>query len=712
MIPSDFLSLCTALGLVTLLSIPENLRDYPPTRKEDRSEVMHGLTIRDPFRWLESGSSDEVKNWVAEQEKLTRAYLDNLPQRKALQERLELLWRYDDETPPMEVLASSRQFFWLKKHDAEKRIYCTRADSDGETLILIDPNQWKDEETVDSVTPSLDGSLLAFGKAQGGDERPVVQVMEVPSKKILPDRLHGLRQNVNAWLPDGSGFFYTAHPEKGEVPDGEEFYWHSVYFHKLGDTPDKDKRVFYHDSVKEYYHGAQITEDGTYLILYRWEFDKNEVFFRKLDSKEPPIPLAVGFDASYAVDEHDGTFFIRTDWDAPKGRVMAVSANSPFRKNWKEIIPESADTLESCQLIGGYLYATYMHDASTRIKIFKLDGSPVKELSLPGIGSAGVWGYMSKPPVWVAYESYNQPDTTYTYDLKKDHLTLVHRSPVKMDLSAYITEQVWVTSKDGTRLPMFVVRPKSMKKKARYPTLLTGYGGFNIPQTPSFSTIYGVWLEAGGILAVPCLRGGGEYGREWHESGMLDRKQNVFDDFIASAEWLINHHYTDSRHLTIMGGSNGGLLVGAAAVQRPDLFAAVLCQVPLLDMVRYHTFGLANIWAVEYGSCEDPKQCGYLYRYSPYHNVKKGVKYPPMLITGSENDARTNPLHARKMVAMLQSTDPEGGPFYLLQEKASGHGGGTTLSKLASQWSDNISFLMAGSGMKFPQETKTSPDKR
>ncbi len=700
--PKCGVSLVVVVGLLLARGAFSHGVPYPPTRRVAVVDTLHGVAIPDPYRWLEDGNDPLVKEWTRLQELFARGLLDTLPQRQWLRRRLEELWRHEDRTAPVKVVEGSRTFFWVKHPDQDRWVYMTQAHDQAPAVVVIDPNEWPPSHTLDLAVPSRDGRFLAFGVSHGGDENPIVRVMEVASGRILPDSLRGWRCGGISWLPDRSGFFYSAHPTRGEVPPGEEFYWHRVFFHRLGSPAAEDRVVFSHDEVKEYYHSASVTEDGGYVVYTRSRFGANEVYLGRVQDEGPPRPVATGFEAEYAVEVVDGRLFIVTDEGAPRGRVFVASVEEPSRPHWREFIPESEDNLRSLDAICGMLYLTYSHHATTRIVLYDRDGTRLRELPLPGLGSASVSGSWSKPPVWVSFSSYTSPRTIFTYDVERDELHVFFQPPVPVDVGRFATEQVWYRSKDGTMVSMFLIGPAQGRPFSPVPVLLTGYGGFNIPLTPSFSASYVAWIEAGGMVAIPNLRGGGEYGRQWHEAGTREHKQNVFDDFVAAAEWLIAQGITSPPLLAIEGGSNGGLLVGAVAMQRPDLFGAVLCEVPLLDMLRYHRFGLANIWAEEYGSADDPALFPRLKAYSPYHNVREGVRYPPMLFVAGENDARVDPAHARKMVALLQATDQEGGPFLLLVQRESGHGGGTTLSRRVQQRADAWGFLMNHLGMTPP----------
>jgi prolyl oligopeptidase len=674
---------------------------YPDTQRAPVADTLHGTVIVDEYRWLEEGSDPRVIAWTEAQNRLTRAQLDALPQRPRLVRRFEELRRYDDETVPEEVIDGQRILFWTKARDAEKWVLRTRARDGAPAEVLIDPNAWDPGDELAGASPSRDGARLAFGRARGGDENPVLRVMEIATRRVLPDSVQGRKQYVNDWLPDGSGFYYSANPAAGSVPPGEEHYWQAVYLHRLGTPASADRRVFWDEKVKEHFHGVDISEDGRHEVLYRSRFDANEVFFREVGSDAPPTPLATGFDAEYGALFLGDRILITTDAGAPRRMVYATDVAHPEREAWRVFIPEDPQaTLEYLAAVAGRLYAVYQEDAVTVIRTYDLDGKRGRDVTLPGPGSAGVSGRWSRPNCWVTFTSYTHPPTTYRYDGAADRLTVYRAFPLALDTQPFTTTRVRLASRDGTRVPMTIVHRRDAPRDGSNPTLLTGYGGFDVSLRPYFSTSYFLWLQAGGIVAIPNLRGGGEFGREWHEAGKREKRQNVFDDFLAAAEWLIREGYTRPERLAVEGGSNGGLLVGAALVQRPELFRAVVCEVPLLDMVRYHRFGLANIWSEEYGSAEDPEQFRYLLAYSPYHRVTDGTRYPAVLLTASENDARVDPLHARKMAARLQAAGRGGGPVLLLVRGASGHGGGTTLSTRIQQGADSWAFLMDALGMR------------
>lgn len=700
-----FLALGTAafFGPAGLSSAQSAPGQYPVTPRSAVVDTLHGVPVEDPYRWLEDSKDPKVARWDAVQDSLSRVYLGALPQRGPFLKRLQQLSRFDDESAPRPVLDGTAVFHSAKKKDQEKWVLYYRESPEAAAQPLLDPNLWPAEETVQGTYPSRDGKYLAFGTAKGGDEHPVVQVMDVATRRILADSLLGWDQGGVSWLPDNSGFFYTANPKKGEVPPGEEHYWTSAYFHRLGEPASRDRKVFFSDTEKEVFHYAGVTEDGRYVLYVRGRYYKNEVYFAKIESPGALQPLVTGFQARYAVDEIDGTFFVRTDEGAPLGKVYTVPVDHPVRANWKEWLPEDPkDNLSYIAPIGGRIYAVYEHDAHTRIRLLDREGRYLRDLPFPALGSGSVQGHWDKPDVWVHFSSFTYPEGIYRYHFDEDRLETYWRYPVEIDLGNYVTEQVWFVSTDSTRVPMFLVRRADLQRNGANPVLLTGYGGFTVSMNPYFSPWICSWLEAGGTYALPNLRGGGEYGEDWHKGGMLGRKQQVFDDFIAAAEYLIREGYTSPEHLGIWGGSNGGLLVGAVTVQRPELFRTVVCAVPLLDMLRYHKFGYSNVWSEEYGSAEDPDQFRYLLAYSPYHQVKPTDRYPSILLTAGENDSRVDPLHARKMTARLQEVNPNGRPILYALNRSSGHIGGTTQSVQLEQRADEIAFIMHELGLGAP----------
>ncbi len=675
-------------------------------RRGDDADVLHGTRVADPYRWLEDGKAADVRAWEELHMARYTSAVDALPQRAWLAQRFDHLWRYDDESVPTPCMRGKAEGFWTKRKDQDKWVLHLRDKPGAAARVILDPNTWGETETLGGASFSDDCGLLAYGVARAGDENPVYRVLDTSTGEHLPDTLAGWRQGGVSWLPDASGFYYSAQPKAGEVAAGDEYYFSRVYFHRLGTTADQDAVVFEDREHREHFHGASVSEDGRWLVLTRSKFYEQEVFLQDLRKKgAKPVPVVTGFGHEYYVEAIGDRLLILTNWDAPRRRVMIASTTRPGREHWKELVPQGPDLIDGTSAVGDTLYVSSLHDASTRITAYDVKGKKLRDVTLPGIGSAGVSGYWSKPETRLYFTSFATPSAQYRYDVKQDRLTEIWRSPVDFDPSNIVTEQAWFTSKDGTRVPMFLVHAKDAPTDGSTPYLLTGYGGFNVSQTPYFSTLYGVWIEAGGGVAIANLRGGGEFGEAWHQAGMKDRKQSVFDDFIAAAEHLIATGYTRADRLAIQGGSNGGLLVAAAVVQRPELFRAVACEVPLTDMVRYHRFGLANIWAEEYGNADDAAMFPYLHGYSPYHRVVEGTDYPAVLVAGSENDARTDPLHARKFAAALMWADADHGdgePIYLVTDRDSGHGGGVTIDTQVAQTARTYGFLMAQIGLQAP----------
>ncbi len=694
---------CVLFVLVFICGCSKEMIKYPGTEKIPVSENYHGVEITDNYIWLENADDEKVREWTEKQIAFTEKHLANLPQREFIEKRLSELLRYDDKSLPIRLLDSERTFFWVKKAGSEKYVYYTKAAENSDPVKLIDPNEWDINDSLESFAPSRNGKYVAYSVASGGSEDARIFILETETKEILDDTLRGWRQDGVAWLPDSSGFYYSCNPAKGEVPDGEEHYWHRTYLHLLGTSSENDKLVFSHDTQKEYFHSVSVSESGKYTFYWRSEMDNNEVYIRRTFSDEPPVPVATGFKGKYLVEEIDGMLLIMTDEGASMGMVFTAPAASPGRESWQIFIPEDKTAnLQYVNAVSGKIYAVYEKSAFSFIKIYDTGGTFLRELSLPSIGNAGVSGFWRGPETRIYFSSFTFPPVVYNYSFETDSLELIKKFPVEVDTAEFITELVWYKSADGTPVSMFIVKNRNTTLDGKNPVLLTGYGGFNVSTTPYFSSSYLIWLEAGGIITLPHLRGGGEYGREWHEAGMLGNKQNVFDDFIAAAEWLIDNKYTNPAKLAISGGSNGGLLVGAVAVQRPELFKAVDCSMPLLDMLRYHKFGFANIWKVEYGSADNPEQFEFIYKYSPYHNVKEKTAFPSMLITGSENDSRVDPLHARKMVALLQDFDTDPSEHVMLFiEKDTGHIGGATLFSYIKNASRSWSYLMDKLEMEF-----------
>ncbi|MBN2857434.1 MAG: S9 family peptidase, partial [Candidatus Delongbacteria bacterium] len=543
---------------------------------------------------------------------------------------------------------------------------------------------------------------IGYSVMKGGNESPVIKIMDIESRNLLSDEVQGWKQNITSWDVDGKGFYYMSLPLKGEVPDGEEYYWQAVYYHKLGTAKSKDKKLYYDGEVKEYWNGAGFSEDGKYHLVGKGKFYRNDVSYRKVGETEFKI-LSSGLDAHYGAEFFNDRIYIITDKEAPNRKVFVTDTEDCSRENWKELIPEKEFTMESIKIINGLLYVTYLKNACSLIQIYDIEGNYLKDVCLPDVGSASVWGRQKDSEVWINFYSFSHPASIYKYNFDNDELELFFKPDINFKFFDYETEQMWYESKDGTKVSMFLIMKKGSKPNRNTPCFMYAYGGFNLSITPNFRSEYAVWLESGGIIAIPNLRGGGEYGEKWHEAGMKENKQNVFDDYIAAAEWLIANGYTCRDKLVMTGGSNGGLLIGAVITQRPDLMKAVYCGVPLLDMIRYHKSMIANIWTEEYGNAEDPDQFKYILKYSPYQNVKQGTAYPAAIITAGINDARVDPYHARKFTAALRDANSSDDPILIQIQQSSGHGGGTQLSIIAGQSADKIAFLMDQVGMEYKE---------
>ncbi len=711
----------------------------PPTEKRPVTDVVHGQKIVDDYRWLEGDNSDpahmgkmtdEVARWTDAQNAYTRGVLDNLPGRKQIEERLRPLMEVGRVSAPRMV--GNRYFYSKREGDQNQPLVYMRVGFDGTPRVLLDPAKVDPTGlvTIAWYTPSQDGRLMAFGMYRAGDENSTLYVMEVNDDgpgRWLADEIPGKVDGVN-WLPDSRGFFY------GRLADVKNPYSGEVMFHRLGTNARQDVNLFSQTAPGDFWtkssaytadeqkalattYGpfAYTSRDGRWMIFgYSTGTRSNDLWAVDLDrwfrsgmKAFDPVPvlagtLKSGFSGSGPI--LGDTMFMQTTADAPAGKVVAVDLNNPAPKNWKTIVPEKPDaTLQDVSVARGLLVATYLKNASTVIEKCAYDGASLGKVDLPGIGSAGLSTDEDRTEAFLSFESFNEPDSIYRLDLDgKFERALWERPAIPVDPSIAEVEQVWYSSKDGTKISMFIVHKKGLKLDGNNPTILYGYGGFNVSLTPFFGATLFPWLEDGGVYAVPNLRGGGEYGEAWHKAGMLANKQNVFDDFIAAAEWLISNGYTNPKRLAIAGASNGGLLTGACVVQRPDLFAAAIVGVPLLDMVRYQDFLMARYWVPEYGSSEDAEQFKYLIKYSPYQNVRPGTHYPAVLLTAGENDSRVHPLHARKMAAELQadtSSDPAKQPILLWVDRDAGHGQGKPLNLRIRDAADQRIFLMWQLGM-------------
>ncbi len=681
----------------------------PETRTDNVTKEIFGHKVEDPYRWLEDTESEEVGKWVDAQNQYTRSALDNLSNHKKIGERLETLFSigYIDSPKPRK----GRYFYTKREGKQDQPILYVRQGLDGREKVLIDPNALDEEGLValDWWFPSDDGKLLAYGLSREGTEQSTLYVLDVKTGAQLPDVITRTRYTALSWKSDNTGFYYSRLPAAGTVPEGEESYHRHLFYHKVGTDPEDDPKVFGEGRDMTEWLSISFSPDDRYLLLSIFMgWDKTDVYFRELKSSpesvgpEGFIPVAVGTGAIFNGEMVGDNLYLHTNYKASNYRFVRVDLKAPAEENWEELISEDESVLKNVIVVGDWLVVQYMHNASSRLKIFTLSGEYIKDIELPTLGSVySIHGEWDGTEVCFGFHSYFMPPTIYHYDLKTEKLTLWDQAESDLDTSPYQVEQVWYESKDGTRVSMFLVHRKGIKLDGSNPTLLTGYGGFNSAATPTFHRNRFLWLEHGGVLAVPNLRGGSEYGERWHKEGMLENKQNVFDDFIAAAEWLISNGYTSPSQLVIWGGSNGGLLVGAVMTQRPDLFRAVICWNPLLDMTRYHHFLIAKLWIYEYGSPEDSVQFQWLYAYSPYHRVVDGTPYPATLLLTADSDTRVDPMHAKKMAARLQAATSSEAPILLRIATKAGHGAGTPLSKSVEEYTDIWTFVFWQLGIEY-----------
>jgi prolyl oligopeptidase len=673
---------------------------YPETKVGDTVDDYHGTSVADPYRWLEDDNSAETKAWVAAQNKVTDAYLSEIPQRKEIAARLEKLWNYERIGSPQRY---GENYFFTHNTGLQNQSVLKVADkADGEGKTLLDPNILSPDGTTSlaNYSPSEDGKLLAYSISKGGSDWQEILLRDVATGKDLPDHLMWIKFSGISWKKDGSGFFYSRFDEpKDGAALTQKNEFQKLYFHRIGDPQSSDTLIYERKDHPRWGFGGRVTEDGEHLVIHVSEGTdpKNRIFIKPLDKENAEVvELIPDAEASYDFIGKEGSLlYFHTDLEAPRHRVIAIDINTPARDAWKEIIPEAEDDLADVSSVGGQLVAEYLHHAKSAVKCFAMDGKLIRVLDLPGIGSVGGFrGRKEDTTTYFGFTSFTQPGAIYQLDLATGESKVWKRSEVDFDSNAYETTQVFVTSKDGTKVPMFIVHKKGIEPGTATKTLLYGYGGFSISLTPGFSVTRAAWLERGGIYALANLRGGGEYGRDWHLAGTKLRKQNVFDDFIACAEWLQEKGYTSKEKLAIQGGSNGGLLVGACMTQRPDLFGAALPSVGVMDMLRFHKFTIGWAWEKDYGSSGNAEEFKALYAYSPLHNLKPGTRYPATLVSTADHDDRVVPAHSFKFAARLQKCQaPDGPPVLIRIATSAGHGAGTALDKVIEKAADEISFL-------------------
>ena len=672
---------------------------YPPSRQADQTDDYHGTLVSDPYRWLEDPDSPETVAWVEAQNRVTEGYLNGIPGRDVLRERLTQLWDYERYGVPSQK--GGRYFFSKNDGLQNQSVWYVSEALDAAPRVLLDPNTLSGDGTValSGLSVSRDGGRLAYSLSSGGSDWQEWRVRDVGTGQDLDDRIEWVKFSGASWAHDGSGFYYSRYdaPPPGEVLQQANRN-QKLFFHALDTPQTEDVLVYARPDEPDWGFSGGVTEDGHYLIIHVWvgTESRNRVFYKDLTALEAPVvELLNEFDANYSFLGNDGcVFWFRTDNAAPRGRVIAVDTQNPGPEHWREVIPQSAETLEGISVVGDRFLASYLQDAQTQVKVFALDGTHERDVGLPGIGSAGGFGgRRTDGETFYSFTSFTVPATVYRYDIGTGQSTLYRQPQVDFDPDAYETRQVFYNSKDGTRVPMFLVHRRELVLDGTNPTVLYGYGGFDASLTPGFSVANLVWMERGGVYAMPNLRGGGEYGKDWHDAGKKERKQNVFDDFIAAAEWLIGEGYTSSARLAISGGSNGGLLVGACLTQRPDLFGAALPAVGVLDMLRFQKFTIGWAWASDYGSSDNAEDFPYLYAYSPLHNLKPGTRYPATLITTGDHDDRVVPAHSFKFAAALQAAQGGDAPVLIRIETRAGHGAGKPTDKVIAEAADRWAFL-------------------
>jgi prolyl oligopeptidase len=678
---------CLAASGASARALPPGLSP-PYTLQRVVADTLHGVVIEDPYRWLEDQESRETRDWIDRQNEYTETLLEGMPDSKEVRQELERLMRTEDIGIPRH--RNGRYFFTRRLPQQDLDVIYMRYGPDGEDRSLVDPHGLSPDHSVsaDLVNISDDGRLLVYGLRRGGEDETAVRILDVDTGEQLPDSLPRGRYWDIEITPDDSGFFYGVYGETGD----------RVYYHEMGTPLDEDTLLFGEGYGREIGIGVDLSEDGRYLLFsveHGSAARKTELYFKDLQEDDGIHTIVNDIEASFTGTMGDGKLFMQTDWEAPNGRILMVDLEHPERGLWKEVIPESDATIRRFTAAGGRLLVSYVRDVIPTVSVFEADGRPVVEITPPAVGSmSSLYGRWQDGEAFYSFSAYHIPNTIYRYDLASLTQTVWAREEAPIESDKYEVKQVWYESADGTRVPMFLTYHNGLKLDGSNPVMLTGYGGFRGVSLPHFSSFAALWLELGGVYALANLRGGGEFGEEWHRSGMLDQKQNTFDDFIAAAEWLISSGYTGPDRLAIRGGSNGGLLVGAALVQRPDLFRAVICTYPLLDMVRYDKFLVAKWWVPEYGSADDPEQFSYLYRYSPYHNVEPGPDYPAVLFVTGDADTRVAPLHARKMTALLQDAVGANSPVLLHYGTAAGHSAGRPVAEVIDDVMVEVRFLL------------------
>jgi len=677
---------------------------YPKPRRSDQVDDYHGAKVADPYRWLEDTDSAETKAWVEAENKLTFGYLDQIPYRQAIRDRLTKLWNYERFSVPHQE--GGRYFFQHNTGLQNQSVLFVSDSLNAEPRVLLDPNTLSSDGTVALAGDVIsdDGKLMAYGLSASGSDWNEWHVRDVDTGQDLSDDIKWVKFKCCSWSKDNKGFYYSRYDELKGAALREANYFEKLYYHRLGTDQSEDKLIYERPDNKEMGFFGSVTDDGHYLIISvdQGTEPKNRLYYKDLTQPDSPVvKLLDDFDAQYTFIDNDGpVFWFHTDLDAPRGRLIAIDTQHPERPNWKSVVPQSGDKLEFANVVDGVFLLAYLKDARTEVRVYDLKGTFLRNVDLPGIGTAGGFGGKRKDKeTFYAFTSFTSPTTVYRYEPQAGKSSVFRKPKVDFDGSRYETRQVFYKSKDGTRIPMFLTYKKGLKLDGQNPVLLYGYGGFDISLTPFFSVPDVVWLEMGGVYAQPNLRGGGEYGEEWHQAGMKLKKQNVFDDFVAAAEWLIANKYTSTPRLAIRGASNGGLLVGACVTQHPDLFGVALPEVGVMDMLRFHKFTIGWGWTSDYGSSDNPEEFKALYAYSPLHNLKPETKYPPTLIATSDHDDRVVPGHSFKFAATMQADQAGPAPILIRIETKAGHGAGKSITKLIDETADTWAFVARNMGM-------------
>lgn len=672
---------------------------YPVSKKLDQQDNYHGTMVADPYRWLEDANSAETKSWVEAQNKVTQAYLAQIPQREAIRQRLTQLWNYERYSVPYKE--GGRYFYTRNDGLQNQAVLYTLKKLDDKPRVLLDPNTLALDGTVALTDAAIspDGKLLAYSIAASGSDWNEIKLRDVETGKDLPDHIKWVKFSQTAWTKDGKGFFYSRYDAPKEATKlADVNYFQKLYFHRVGTPQSADILVYDRPDQKEWGFGAQATDDGRYLVITttKGTAPKYRISYKDLTKPDAKVvDLIDNFEAGYEfIDNVGSVFYFSTDRNAPRKRIVAIDVNKPQESNWVEVVPESADTLAGADIVNNQLVLEYLKDARSVVRIHDLKGKPVREVALPGIGSVGgLVGKREDGETFYSFTGFTTPTTIYRLNLKTGESRVFRQPKVAFDPAGYETRQQFYTSRDGTKVPMFIVSKKGLKLDGSNPTYLYGYGGFNISLTPAFSPANLAWMEMGGVYVVANLRGGGEYGEAWHQAGTKLQKQNVFDDFIGAAEWLIANKVTSPAKLAIGGGSNGGLLVGAAMTQRPELFGAAIPAVGVMDMLRFHKFTIGWAWTSDYGSADNPDEFKALVKYSPLHNLKPGTCYPATMVTTADHDDRVVPAHSFKYAAAAQAAQGGAAPILIRIDTKAGHGAGKPTSKQIEEVADRWGFL-------------------